>query len=389
VSANSALESEATTGIEPVYTALQFQPSPVVWLYYRRSVALSSPHGGQNCPLRDTARDTPTPVAFASKRQSGRSAVVLLAGGVLPVWLVASSETALSAVPYSQESWMPLRRSISFANVTSMLALIVALGGTSYAAVTVTGKDVRNESLTGRDIKNGSIKGRDIANGDVTTTDIRKGTINSSDIGFGTLNGGDIANGSLSAKDFGLGEIPSGPSGPAGAKGDTGSTGAQGPAGKDGAPGAAGTDGAQGPAGAKGDTGERGAAGAASASDVYNLHQFRPGATPSELVLPAGTYLINAKVGVTADSGAPAEGECLLNDTDDGQPFDSSQFRLDEVGHVETMPLQMTVTLDAATTMQLRCSARSDGPDPDAFTPPVIRRIDVDISALKIGRVNP
>jgi len=121
------------------------------------------------------------------------------------------------------------------------MCLFMLLGGTAFAAVAITGKDVRNESLTGRDIKNGSIKGRDIANSNVTTKDIRKGTINTSDVGFSSLNGGDIADGSLSAKDFGLGELPSGP---AGAKGDAGPNGAPGPAGTNGKDG---TDGAPGP----------------------------------------------------------------------------------------------------------------------------------------------
>jgi hypothetical protein len=39
----------------------------------------------------------------------------------------------------------------------ALTALAVALGGTSYAAVTITGKNVRNSSLTGADIKNNSL----------------------------------------------------------------------------------------------------------------------------------------------------------------------------------------------------------------------------------------
>ena len=39
----------------------------------------------------------------------------------------------------------------------AMLALLVALGGTSYAAVQITGKNVKNSSLTGADVKNSSL----------------------------------------------------------------------------------------------------------------------------------------------------------------------------------------------------------------------------------------
>jgi hypothetical protein len=49
-----------------------------------------------------------------------------------------------------------------YANVVATLALVVALGGTSYAAVKVTGKDVKNNSLTGKDVKNNSLTGKDL-----------------------------------------------------------------------------------------------------------------------------------------------------------------------------------------------------------------------------------
>jgi hypothetical protein len=50
-----------------------------------------------------------------------------------------------------------IRRRVSYANVVATLALFVALGGSSYAALTVTGKQVKNGSLTGKDVKNRSL----------------------------------------------------------------------------------------------------------------------------------------------------------------------------------------------------------------------------------------
>jgi hypothetical protein len=50
------------------------------------------------------------------------------------------------------------RRRLSYANVIATLALFVALGGTSYAAIKITGKDVQNGSLTGADIKKHSVQ---------------------------------------------------------------------------------------------------------------------------------------------------------------------------------------------------------------------------------------
>jgi len=62
-----------------------------------------------------------------------------------------------------------LRRRLSYANVVSTLALFVALGGSSYAALTITGSDVRDRSLTGKDIKANSLSGRQIKEGRLDT----------------------------------------------------------------------------------------------------------------------------------------------------------------------------------------------------------------------------
>jgi hypothetical protein len=45
--------------------------------------------------------------------------------------------------------------------VISVVALIVALGGTGYAAVRVTGKQIKDSSITGRDVKNKSLTKKD------------------------------------------------------------------------------------------------------------------------------------------------------------------------------------------------------------------------------------
>ncbi len=85
--------------------------------------------------------------------------------------------------------------------VVAMTAMTVSLGGTSYAAVKLTSKDVKDNSLTSADIKNRSLK----------------------------------------RLDFKKGQLPKGARGPAGVQGTAGLTG---------------------PAGAKGDKGDTGAAGA-------------------------------------------------------------------------------------------------------------------------------
>lgn len=55
-----------------------------------------------------------------------------------------------------------LRDKITYANVMATLAVFIALGGSSYAALKITGAQVRNHSLTGKDIKRNSLRGRQI-----------------------------------------------------------------------------------------------------------------------------------------------------------------------------------------------------------------------------------
>jgi hypothetical protein len=52
--------------------------------------------------------------------------------------------------------------STRYANVTATLALLLALGGTSYAVTQVTGANVKNGSLTGKDIKKESLGSKQI-----------------------------------------------------------------------------------------------------------------------------------------------------------------------------------------------------------------------------------
>ena len=68
-----------------------------------------------------------------------------------------------------------MKQRLSYSNVMATLALFVALGGTSYAAATITGADVRNGSLTGKDVKNRSLTGVDIKNRSLTGSDVKDG----------------------------------------------------------------------------------------------------------------------------------------------------------------------------------------------------------------------
>ena len=56
---------------------------------------------------------------------------------------------------------------MSYSNVMATIAVFIALGGTSYAATQITGKDIKNGSVTTSDVKNRSL----------TRTDLKRGTI--------------------------------------------------------------------------------------------------------------------------------------------------------------------------------------------------------------------
>src|SRR3954452_3629284 len=55
-----------------------------------------------------------------------------------------------------------LRDRLTYANVVPTLALFVALGGSSYAGLSITSKDVKNRSLKGGDLKKDTVTGTEI-----------------------------------------------------------------------------------------------------------------------------------------------------------------------------------------------------------------------------------
>jgi hypothetical protein len=106
---------------------------------------------------------------------------------------------------------MMKRPTASYANVTATLALIVALGGTSYAAITLT---------------KGQVKTRNVATGAITSAKVKNRTLRAIDFKAGQLAAG-----------------IQGMAGPTGLKGDKGDAGTAGTAGTAGSTGTSGMSG--------------------------------------------------------------------------------------------------------------------------------------------------
>lgn len=67
-------------------------------------------------------------------------------------------------------------------NLLGLLALIVALGGTAYAAATIGTAEIIDDSVRSVDIKNGNINGGDLLDEAVTGVDIKNGTVREADV---------------------------------------------------------------------------------------------------------------------------------------------------------------------------------------------------------------
>lgn len=72
-----------------------------------------------------------------------------------------------------------LRERVSYANVVATLALFVALGGTSYAALQIGSRDVVNNSLRSQDIRDDTIRSFDVRVRAIRPRNIRRDSLGS------------------------------------------------------------------------------------------------------------------------------------------------------------------------------------------------------------------
>jgi hypothetical protein len=84
----------------------------------------------------------------------------------------------------------------------AVLALVIAMAGTSYAALQITSGQIKNNTIKSKDIKDGQVTGKDVEDGSVSGTDLGDGTVTGADIGDGSVAGADIKDGSVTSADL-------------------------------------------------------------------------------------------------------------------------------------------------------------------------------------------
>jgi hypothetical protein len=81
----------------------------------------------------------------------------------------------------------PITSRLSYERVTATLALFVALGGTSYAALTIHSGDVADNTLRSRDVRDSTLRSRDLLNRTVRARDIRRNSLGAGVVNESTL----------------------------------------------------------------------------------------------------------------------------------------------------------------------------------------------------------
>ena len=100
-----------------------------------------------------------------------------------------------------------LRARLSFANVTSALALFVALGGTSYAAVSlphdsVGSWQIRSHAVNKPEINRGAVGRWEILPGGVDRSEIRKDAVGPSEVRKDAISSDEVQDGTLQTADL-------------------------------------------------------------------------------------------------------------------------------------------------------------------------------------------
>jgi len=99
-----------------------------------------------------------------------------------------------------------IRNHLTFANVISMIALFVALGGASYAAVTlpknsVGAKQIKKRAVRGKHINTNAVSASKIQGNSISSSKIADGTVFSADLADNSVGSGELADNSVGSSD--------------------------------------------------------------------------------------------------------------------------------------------------------------------------------------------
>lgn len=89
----------------------------------------------------------------------------------------------------------------------SAIALVFAMGGTAFAAATVTSASIVNNTIQSIDLMDNTVTKADIRDGTITGADIKSGTIQATDIGDGQVDSLNILDGTIGTNDFIAGAV--------------------------------------------------------------------------------------------------------------------------------------------------------------------------------------
>ncbi len=97
--------------------------------------------------------------------------------------------------------------------IISLLALIVSLGGVSYAAIqipknSVGTKQLKRNAVSPAKLKKNAVRTAKLKRGAVTAAKLQAGSVNSSKIQAGSVDSSKIRDGSLMGEDFAAGQLP-------------------------------------------------------------------------------------------------------------------------------------------------------------------------------------
>lgn len=107
--------------------------------------------------------------------------------------------------------WSTLSGHVTYANVASTLALVIALGsGTAYAANTVFSTDIVNGQVKAVDLGASAVNSNKIGDGQVQSVDVNDESLTTSDVLNETLTTSDLATDSVNATEIADNSIDSG-----------------------------------------------------------------------------------------------------------------------------------------------------------------------------------